>query len=920
MTNIRPRRVAHKGRVEAAGFLFNTDLIGVAETRQRILNLWESGLQVFTDGPNYFVRLSETVSVDCAHSVATPLVQLESVLSALPLSPDEIEMLQAPSHSVVFAKGGVAYATQLGSTNAAAPEKWLDVAAFRVVAVTSLGAALAEPKVVGQPEPFDARAKLDGVPAEASGLRDVIAAIRSAASRDGQQSGDGHAVDAVLGWLGGLIGWISSTVGKVGRLQNSASSRFGTVRQTSGDHASPNKTNGWFSRVGLRLLHTSRLTRVLGRRQAAYLGKMMDMFERGDLKEALKHAIPLGDLPSLDQRPALGVPSPRNNLSILPWQTRSSRSIGLDSGLMAYLRQLYRASYERLIAQNRIEEAAFVLAELLRANEEAVALLERHGKLKLAAELAEARELPPGLIVRQWFIAGDTDRAVAIARRKHAFADAVVRLERKDKELAERLRIVWAESLAQGGNYTSAVDVIWPIEPQRLRAREWMDRAIEVGGPVAARMLARKLAVLPEDFDDIRRRSLTFLDDESFEQHETRASFAEALCGGQNTREAQTLARVTARAILRDAAQHHGALNAKQFTRLVNFTGDGPLRTDVPPFPAQREQPVSPLLSLVYPAADNGSIPVHDALLLPNGRMLVALGEIGVRLLTRDGRTVIHFDQPAEKLVISDNGDRAIALARRGEVWRLARLDLIEWRCEDWCEAQIDAFAPNYDGSLWFLGAKGDFYAIDAHAKSFEALWRVPEAGRRVLRVARSESSCSFLTESTEWADVEQWIYRRPLLILRSRTSLPKHPDNVISVRQCDAFSPDGIYVDQSLYCVMDTTEPESVNMTALPSLSLRVFEDGKGTLELSIGDDTCEPLIPEVLGRWVVSPVRAGEVIRVHVIDLKSKEFTAQLFFEGANQVSTRLTENTLTVADDLGRVLVVDLRRNCSIRNFRI
>ena len=88
------------------------------------------------------------------------------------------------------------------------------------------------------------------------------------------------------------------------------------------------------------------------------------------------------------------------------------------------------------------------------------------------------------------------------------------------------------------------------------------------------------------------------------------------------------------------------------------------------------------------------------------------------------------------------------AVAKCGD---LSRLDLIEWRCEDWCDAQIDAFAPDYDGSLWFLGAKGDFYAIDAHSKSFDALWRVPDAGGRVLSVARSESSCSFLTASSEW-------------------------------------------------------------------------------------------------------------------------------------------------------------------------
>lgn len=905
MTDLRPRKVAHKGRVEAAGFLFNTDLIGVTETRRRILNFWESGVQVFTDGTNHFVRLSSSVRVDSANSVATPLVQVEDVLSALPLSRDEFELLQAPPHSVVFAKGGVAYVRQLSSSSAESPETWLDVTAFKVVRVTSLGAAFAEPKIVAEPLPFDARAKLDGVPAEASERLDAIAAIQSAGM--GQQSGDWSAMQAFGGWLGGLIGSFSTIVGRFARQVSAGSgSRYRTKPLI--------KENPWLSRVGLRLLHASRLARVLGRRQAAYISKMMDMFERGDINEALKHAIPLGDFSSLNQAPAFGVPSARDSLSILPGRAGNVRGIGLGTDVMSYLYQLYRATFKRLEAQNRIEEAAFVLAELLRANEEAVAFLERHGRLKLAAELAEGRELPPGLVVRQWFIAGNIKRAVGIARRTNAFADAVFRLEKKDKDQAEKLRVVWAASLAEGGNYAGAVDVIWPIQTHRRTTGKWIEKAIEVGGPVAGRMLARKLSIVPEDFEDIRRRALIFLDDESFELHETRASFAEALANGENTKEARTLARVTARAILRDAGQYGSGITTKQFTRLVNFSGDGPLRTDVPPFPLERDQPVPPLLSLDCNAADCGSIPVHDALLLPNGRMLVALGEIGARLLTRDGRTVTHFDQPAERLVISDNGARAIALARRGEVWRLSRLDLIEWRSEDWCDAQIDAFAPSYDGSLWLLGAKGDFYAIDAHAKSFEALWRVPEAGGQVTSVARSESSCSFLTLSKEWSDIEQWVYRLPLLTLRTRSSPPKRPDNTIRVHSRDAFSPDGVYVDQSSYFLVEETK-----LTALPSIKLRVSEGELEKFELSLGE-SCEPLTPEIFGRWVASPVVEADGVRVRVIDLQSKDLSAQLWLASAKQVSTRLTENTLTVADDLGRVIAIDLRRNCSIRYFRI
>jgi hypothetical protein len=911
MTTIRPRKIVHRGRVEAAGFLFNTDLIGVAETRRRILSLWAPGVQIYVDGSNYFVRLPASIRVDCANCVATPLVQVERTLTALPLSPDELETLNAQSHSVVFSRGGFAKLAHLNSSSVESPEQWLDVSAFKVVEVTSLGATAAEPKVVGEPQPFDARAKLDGVPAEDSGVREAIAAIRSVASGKGKPSNDWSAGEALRGWLGGLISSISSELRKLAQSQKSASSGPTTQRRN-------NQGNGWLTRLGMRLLHTSRLTRLLGRRQAAYIGKMMDMFERGDLDEALKHAIPLGDLSSLNQQPALGVPSPRSSLSISPWRAQSSRSIGLGNDLMAYLNQLYRASYNRLVAQKRIEEAAFVLAELLRANDEAVAFLERNGKFTLAAELAEARELPPGLVVRQWFIAGNIKRAVAIARRTQAFADAVWRLEKNSKEQAEKLRVIWAESLAEEGNYASAVDVIWPIKPQRQRAREWMDRAIDVGGPLAARMLARKLTVVPEDFEDIRRKTLTFLEDESFEQWETRASFALALFQGDATTEAQTLARVTARAVLRDAGQCASQLTARQFARLVDFSGDGALRTDVPPFPVEPEQPVTPLLTGVSTAADRGSIPVHDALLLSNGRMLVALGEVGARLLTRDGRTVTHFDQPAERLVLSDNGDRAIALARRGEVWRLSRLDLIEWRSEDWCEAHIDAFAPTYDGSLWFLGAKGDFYAIDANAKSFDALWRVPDAGAKVVDVSRSAANCGFLTITSDWSEVEQWLYRLPLLSLRSRNSPHKPPGNIVRMYHCDAFSPEGVYADQSIYGVLEATESQA--MTPLASLVLRVFKHERGLFELEIGDESSRPFVPEILGERVVSSVLAKDVIKIHVIDLKSQSVTAQLFLAGANRVSTRLAENTLTIADDLGRVIVIDLRRNCQIRNFRI
>jgi hypothetical protein len=104
-------------------------------------------------------------------------------------------------------------------------------------------------------------------------------------------------------------------------------------------------------------------------------------------------------------------------------------------------------------------------------------------------------------------------------------------------------------------------------------------------------------------------------------------------------------------------------------------------------------------------ADDCGSEQIFDAALLPNGRCLVALGECGMKLVTRGGTTIAHFDQPANRIVVSESGSRAIALARRGDSWHLSRVDLQSRKAGRWCEGEISQFAPGFDGSVWYLGA-----------------------------------------------------------------------------------------------------------------------------------------------------------------------------------------------------------------------
>lgn len=116
------------------------------------------------------------------------------------------------------------------------------------------------------------------------------------------------------------------------------------------------------------------------------------------------------DAPALALRPVSAVSRAIFGVAIGLSPSALTSSMFAAGDFFDKLRAAYRKAFEQLEREGRIDEAAFVLAELLHVDEEAVAFLERHGRLRLAAEVAEARDLPPGLIVRQWFLAGDVAR------------------------------------------------------------------------------------------------------------------------------------------------------------------------------------------------------------------------------------------------------------------------------------------------------------------------------------------------------------------------------------------------------------------------------------------------------------------------------------------------------------------------------
>ena len=893
-----PRRLVHRGTVEAAGFFLDASLSGEAEVRRRILALWAPGTRVIRTPDGWLALLPHPRAVHAGTAPGLPLTAHGGALLGAPLSPRELESLGPAAGEVGFLHAGRWVREPLHGAGAEDPAAWLDVEGFAGVGTATLGAPPAVPRAVPEPPipEVDLRKRLEGIPDADPELEAVVERLRKGKEPGGAAGRKGLSVRDLFTYGADLVRYGFSSLFR--RRQEGPAGAPGVPRE-------PSRLWTALRRLASNLLFSSPLARVVGRRHALYIQRMIEMFESGDIESALRHAIPLE--PGLQKIPppvSFGLPSPRADLSIRPGVTPARSSTPFD--LFSDLQQLYRRVFERLEAQGRIQEAAFLLAEVMNAHEEAVAFLEKHGQLKLAAEMAEARELPAGLVVRQWFLAGNRERALSVARRRGAFGDAVGRLERSGKgDEARLLRMLWASGLAEAGDYAAAVDAAWPVSEARALSREWIDRAIAQGGEGAGRMLARKVLVAPGPFGPLRDEALELLESRGAERIAGRLAFAETLLSGSRTPEAQVLARAALRAAVRDSALSSiYRMPPAELRKLADFAGDGPLRTDAPALemPAKRSWTSrGRKLDVQIEPWDVGSLAAHDAAFLPDGRLAVALGEAGVRLLSRAGRTAAELDQPAQRLIVSDHGDRAIAMARRGEVWKLSRLDFAAWRSEPWTDARLQAWAADYDGGLWYVAGPEGFVAVEASSPRFDGPWGLSNLPGPILSIARSATNASLLVAARE--ELEVWTYELPSLTLRIRETVPQAGQGFA----WRAISPRGLLAQLWLETPEEGEEGEARLRLHDSSLSF----EAAGIRD--VGD-------LRIAGEWIALPFYEPAGLRLHLVHRPTGAVAGTVTLGRTTQAAVRLTNETLTLADELGRVLVLDLDHGQVLRNLRL
>jgi hypothetical protein len=615
-------------------------------------------------------------------------------------------------------------------------------------------------------------------------LRDVMGAAvpipSEERSRFFAQAAKHRPRENVLGQAVSMAGFVARSL--MERLRFSSASEVGSY-QSHPDKSSvppraerartPQNWRQWAARLAL----LTQVSRWIGWRQAAYLRKMLALFDDRDLREALRHAIPLGDgSDSLGQ--AFGSPGPRSDLSLSTGRQQRA-GIAFGEQLDNHLRALYRQAFQRLDREGRIDEAVFVLAELLEARQEALDYLVQHDRTTQAAELALSWDFPPETIVRLLCLSGDWDRAMLVARRDNAFSAAVLMLQKQRPELADRLRMNWGDALVAKGEWLAAVEAVWPVKSARERAAEWLRLAEASGGSLGARSLVQRAVLLPDTMECHADRIVALRD--GVEQDSARADLAMALLSIKETGVATAaLATAIFPRLLADRLVGRNRMTNVQMAILLKQTGDPFWRADLPALELPEVPRPTPLAqvgsTICWRAPSPGLQSISDVALLSDHRYAIAQGEAGVAIFNSYAKELRRYGVPADRLVIADSGRVALAMAKRDSVWRITRIDLVSDQVTDLGVLPLDHFADSFDGIGWTVVSDGRLLVLDTTRTVRDVMWHVSDLPGLVTLLNRGEKNENVVVQTSE--GFELWRYELPGRRLKQRDPLPSQEED----------------------------------------------------------------------------------------------------------------------------------------------
>ncbi len=879
------RRAVHHGVLQAHGFLIEADF-------SRLIGVWEPGARVYRVGEKWLIELAAPRWVNCAASPGLPFVRSGELLTAAPLAPELIKRLPATTALARVTAGRIELTERASLVEFDLAEA-VDLTAFEVESVQPLGQP-AQVAMAVTPA-ADASALLDRRAGRNAQTREVQARIIESLNAAQRASGEGAPASPTRApvWLR-VLRWLFEARPSGAAPGATGSAALAAVRKPSA------LARAWYALR--RRVDELLFARFFGAKQADYLRKLFELLEGHQDLDALKHAIPLAARGAEDDGPrrlALNPPSPRSSLAISPEHMPARSGLSLGVGLFELLRTSYERLFERLDAAGEHDQAAFVLAELLNDAPRAVAYLERHGRFELAAQVAEGRKLEPGLVVRQWFLAGNVQRALAIAVREGVFADTIARLERaNEREHAEKLRLLFADRLARAGKLQQAAKTVLGVARGRDLALRWLELARESGDATGIGM---ELALAPERFGDVWAAVQPLLAGHGEGDVAERAIVATQLLSSRSAA-STPIARALARRLLADGGRQGDKELAALAGRLADWVG-GALRTDMPSVVTFERRVIEHTVVSTYSPSRSGVRAVHDAYRYAR-RWVAALGEGGVVVLDDSGRRLAHFDVPATQLIVAERSPHVLALAKRGDAARVSRIHLGTRRAEPITELRLPNFASEFDGERWVVveqvgssdGAEVRLNVLDVVSQSLGSL-RVLPLGEDLFVAALdvSDSWCNVITIAPD-GEVERLRYSLPDWQLRLRTKVPRSKN--------DAYFAGAFAVTAESAATMlerwidaETGEWSSAKLHRGPHL-LELPELPPGPNRLRVSGD-----------HFALASGRHGT--RVMAGRFSLGRLLVVLEFEACTVTSMRLEGAVLTLTDDLGRIVLYDIDR---------
>jgi hypothetical protein len=663
-------------------------------------------------------------------------------------------------------------------------------------------------------------------------------ASATAQSRQAGSSWGASLANMSASLLGAVFSWLKAN-NKSGAGQNTDSNGFD---QSSAAQSSA--AGGWWQRIASVL----GVGKLLGMQHAAFLARMLRDLDSGNIDELLKRAIPLSDADSPNQpldRMALMQSRPA-----LTWTHHSNFGIGAGAEFMQQLAARYRQLFRQLDRAGRIEEAAFVLIELLRQTDEGIDYLLKHGEFAKAAELAEARAQAPARIVRLWLLAGVRERAFRFARWSKCYAAALQMLA-DQPELVHALRCEWAENLAAAHQYPEAVQALWPLVTERARCLRWIEAA-KANASQRAAMLCCELQLEPERLPKLNGEIESMLADASENAAEQRHEMARTLLRERVNQATQRLLVPLIRALLSDMSCGRLSPDAGLIQQLEKHASEpfwnadrarGTLSQARVDLLARTE-----LLRLEAGAQGEPSDAmqhIFDAIQLAQGRCLVALGDAGVVLVDQNGRRLHYFKTPAHKLIADRAGGlRVIALAKRAaQRVDLAVLDLPRKLALTWCSTRLDCFAPEFDGQHWAVAVDRSMllielpnFASEATSFPFQANWHVGDLPGPVCALDWSTEALQLICQDPSGPCTFE--YRWPGLTLARRYLLNGAP----TAPMFAGTGPAALVYNTQMHQTLAANSRSSTSLAeqiwlAKPTLELHHYGSSKIPITLALTD-----------------------------------------------------------------------------------